>query len=109
MSKMNLEMDQGGTFIVSVLLNDQDGNPLNTSGMAAQAQMRPYYDSNTYVAMSVGLANGVISLSLTANQTANIAANTWVYDVVLADTSNNFIRIFEGNINVKPRTTRWLP
>jgi hypothetical protein len=50
--------------------------------------------------------NGIITLSLTANQTANMVGGRYVYDVELTDASNSISRIVEGIVTVTPQVTR---
>ena len=50
-------------------------------------------------------ANGNIVISLNFNQTANVAAGRYVYDV-RANTANTAVRIQEGIITVNPGVTK---
>lgn len=105
-SKANLVIDQGSTYSVTINIDDDNGDGLNVSGYSARAQMRKHYTSSNSVSFVTSLANGELSLSLTANQTANIVAGRYVYDVELIDSSNNVTRILEGIITVTPEVTR---
>jgi hypothetical protein len=49
---------------------------------------------------------GEITLSLTANQTGNIVAGRYVYDVELTDAANSITRIVEGIVTINPQVTR---
>ena len=106
-SKVNLIIEQGTTFNTIVLLNDQNGNPLATTGYGCQAQLRKHYQSSNGVQFTTNISNGQLLLSLTATQTANIVGGRYVYDVDLSDQSNNIIRLIEGIITVTPMVTRW--
>ena len=48
-SKVNLIIEQGTTFNTIVLLNDQNGDPLTTTGYGCQAQLRKHYQSSNGV------------------------------------------------------------
>ena len=51
-------------------------------------------------------AAGVVTLSLTSTQTANLDFGRYVYDVNLTDASNTVTRVLEGIVTVTPRVTR---
>ena len=102
MARVNLIIDQGRTFTTLVLLNDQNGYPLNVTSYSANAQMRKHAGSATLYAMNVQLTNGQMTLSMSANATAQLADGRYIYDVNLNDPANNFTTILEGLITVKP-------
>ena len=107
-TKANLVIDQGTTYTTDLNLTDENGDPLNLSGYSANSQIRKHYTSSNSVAFSTLIdANaGVITLSLTADQTANIVGGRYVYDVELTDSGNNISRIVEGIVTVTPQVTR---
>jgi hypothetical protein len=86
----NIFIDQGATFSTSVTITDEEGNALDLTNYSAQAQLRKTYDSLTSVDFSTTIAadplSGLISLELTAAQTAALEAGRYVYDLVI--TSN---------------------
>jgi hypothetical protein len=57
-SKANLVIDQGTTYSVSINLDDENGDPLNTGGYTSRAQMRKHYTSSNAVTFSTALADG---------------------------------------------------
>lgn len=106
-TKVNLVVDQGTTFTTSITFNDENGNTINFSTYSGAAQMRKHFTSSNSVAFSVSLtSNGVVSLSLTANQTANLVAGRYVYDLEVTDASNQISRLIEGIVTVTPNVTR---
>ena len=105
-SKANLVIDQGTTYSVTINLDDENGDPLNIGGYSSRAQMRKHYTSSNAVTFSTALANGELTLSLTANQTSNIVSGRYVYDAELIDASGNVTRIVEGIITVTPEVSR---
>jgi hypothetical protein len=107
-TKANLVIDQGTTYTTDLNLTDENGDPLVLSGYTANSQIRKHYTSSNSVAFSVSInaAAGVITLSLSANQTANMTSGRYVYDVELADASNSISRIVEGIVTVTPQVTR---
>lgn len=107
-TKANLSIDQGATFTTVVTLTDNDGNVIDISGYTGAAQMRKHYTSSTAKTFTVQLggASGTITLSMSANTTANIEAGRYLYDVELTDVSGIVSRVFEGIVTVNPNITR---
>lgn len=108
-TKANLVIDQGSTYSTTLTLTDEDGEALDLTNNTAQAQIRKSYSSLTYTSFttSVNVAAGEVLLSLTAEQTANMIAGRYVYDVELTDTTANSVtRIVEGIVTVTPQVTR---
>lgn len=106
--KANLIVDQGTDYSTSINLTDSDGNIVPLTGYTANAQIRKTYSSSNAINFSIYLesANGVVQLSLTDTQTANIVAGRYVYDVVVVSPTNVTSRIVEGIVTVTPRVTK---
>ena len=106
--KANIIIDQGSTFVTAIDLTDDYDNPLDLTTFTAAAQMRKHYTSSNSTSFNVttGGTNGVLTLALSANATANINAGRYMYDVELADSSNNVVRVVEGIVTVTPNITR---
>jgi hypothetical protein len=106
-TKVNLVIDQGTTFTTSITFNDENGNTINFSTYSGSAQMRKHFTSSNSTSFSVSLtSNGVVTLSLTANQTGNLVAGRYVYDLEVTDASNQISRLIEGIVTVTPNVTR---
>lgn len=107
-TKSNLVIDQGSTFSTDLTLTDENGDMLLLAGYTANSQMRKWYTSSSPAATfstSINANLGVVTLSLTANQTSNLVAGRYVYDVELNDGSE-ISRIVEGIVTVTPQVTR---
>lgn len=105
----NLYVDQGSTFTVSINLTESDNSAKNLTSHSARSQLRrSYYSvSNTQFSANISdAANGVITLSLTDGQTANLKAGRYVYDVELISPANIVTRIIEGIVVVSPEATK---
>jgi len=106
----NLYMEQGTSFATTITLDDAYGNSYNLIGYVASSQMRKsYYSSNATATFSssINTDKGTITLTLSSNTTANIAAGRYVYDAVIVNSANNIVtRILEGIVDVSPRVTR---
>jgi len=108
----NLIIDQGATFSSDVTVKDTNGNAFNLTGYTASAKMAlGYASTRTRTIITTAVANdattGVITLSLTADQTNNLDAPArYVYDVEILKTSDSTVtRVIEGIITVNPSVT----
>lgn len=107
-TKAPLVIDQGSTFSADLTLTDENGDPLVLDGYTANSQMRKWYSSSNAAATfttSINVNTAVITLSLTANQTSNLVAGRYVYDVEIKSGSE-VSRIVEGIVTVTPQVTR---
>ena len=77
------------------------------SGYTASSQIRKWYTSTKYVEFTTAVNSdiGVITLSLTSDQTSSLSAGRYVYDVEITD-NVTISRIVEGIITVNPNVTR---
>lgn len=107
-TKANLVVDQGATYSTSITITDDNDNIYDLTGYTGAAQMRKHYTSSNATSFSVSLEaqTGIVTLSLTAGQTANLTAGRYVYDVEITSSSNVVSRILEGIVTVTPNVTR---
>ena len=105
----NLRIDQGTTFNSDVTVTNSDNTAFDLTGYTAQAKMaQGYASTRTRTVITTAIASdpttGVITLSLTADQTAVLEAPArYVYDVEITKTSDSSItRVIEGIITVNP-------
>lgn len=105
--KLNFFIEQGTTFSKTFDLLNTDGSALVVAGYSANASMKKHFDSSDSTAkvFTCSLANGEVTLSMTAEYSANIEGGRYVYDIKLTDASNNVTRPYEGLITVKPNVT----
>jgi hypothetical protein len=106
-----LYIDQGSTFINTLNLTDDITNqPINVSSYVVTGQLRrSYYSANASANLTCTITNsetGEITLSLSAEQTANLKAGRYLFDVKSINQGNNVTRILEGIINITPQVTR---
>lgn len=107
-TKANIVIDQGTTFSTVITLADENGDSINLTGYSANSQIRKHYSSSNSQSFSVSLggAQGTVTLSLTSTQTSNLVAGRYVYDVEVTSSSNVISRIVEGIVTVTPEVTR---
>lgn len=109
MSKIqNLYLDQGATFVSNLTYTDNNKNPVDLSGFSVRAEFRNSYstaNSYTFTASMIDEGNGVVNLSMSASDTANVKAGRYVYDIE-AYNGTIVTRIFEGLVIVNPEVTK---
>ena len=79
----NLNIDQGATFSTNVYYLDIN-TPTSLAGYGVRAKLkRSYYSANStsFIARVIDAANGIVSLRLNSDVTANLVAGRYVYDV----------------------------
>jgi hypothetical protein len=107
-TKANLIIDQGTTFSTDLSLTDENGDALNLSGYTANSVIKKWYTSQTFTSFntSINATSGVITLSLSANTSANLYSGRYVYDVDIIQTSTGAVsRVVEGIVTVTPSVT----
>jgi hypothetical protein len=105
----NLTIDQGSTYSISIELSDALGNSLDLTEYDIRAQLRKSYGSNTFTEFTassgINPENGVITLSLTSEQTGALRPGRYVYDIEI-ENEDEVTRVLEGIITVTPEVTR---
>lgn len=105
----NLTVDQGSSFESTIDITDTENNPVNLTGYTFIGQIRKTYASTTFVSFTITSVNptsGSIKLVLSAEQTSEIKAGRYLYDVEIISSTNTVTRVIEGQIEVTPRVTR---
>ena len=107
---VELTIEQGANLNSTVSVNDIQGDAVNLYYYTASSQLRKsYYSSsaNTMSAIVTGNANGEITLSMTASNTALLTPGRYVYDLTIRNTLDNSVsRVVEGTAVVLPSVTR---
>jgi hypothetical protein len=105
-----LNIEQYATFSTTVNVEDSQGTAVNLSGYTAASQIRKSYYStsaNNLTATVTGIANGEITLAMTAANTANLTPGRYLYDLVItAPTTGVKTRVVEGIVNVLAGVTQ---
>lgn len=106
---VELQIESGATFNTEISVNEPDGTSKNLVGYVASSQMRKSYYSTSAINFDISITSpvqGIISMRMSAANTANVKAGRYVYDVEIRDTNNVVTRIFEGIVTVLPNVTR---
>jgi len=102
-------VEQGATFSTTINVEDSQGSAVNLSGYTAESQIRKsYYSStaNNFTATVTGIANGEITLSMTAANTANLTPGRALYDLLITSPAGVKTRVIEGIVTITPSVTR---
>lgn len=109
---LDIEIEQGATFELVFIYQDEAGNPIDLTGMTARMQLRRTYNSPDAL-LSLTNANGriifdpfagKITLSVSATDTTPLTGSG-VYDLELIDGST-VNRILEGSFKVCAEATK---
>jgi hypothetical protein len=107
---VELTIEQGANLISTVSVNDNQGDAVNLTTYSASSQLRKSYYSSSVTAMLAtitGNANGQITLSMTAANTANLTPGRYVYDLTIKNSVDNSVtRVVEGTAVILPSVTR---
>lgn len=104
-----LTLEQGATFSTTLNVEDTNGDAINLSSYTTASQMRKSYysaSSTTISATITSSANGEITLSMSAANTANVTPGRYVYDVIITSPTDVVTRVVEGIVTVLPSVTR---
>ena len=106
-SELNLE--QYANFSTTVNVEDSSGTAINLFGYSAASQIRKSYYSTTATNFTVtvtGVANGEVTISMTAANTANMSPGRYLYDLVITSPASVKTRVIEGIVVVLPGVTQ---
>jgi hypothetical protein len=104
-----IQVEQYATFSTTINVQDTTGAALNLFGYGVNSSIRRSYYSETstdFDAFVSGIANGEITIAMSAANTANLTPGRSLYDVVITDTNGIKTRVVEGIVNVLPGVTR---
>jgi hypothetical protein len=104
-----INLEAYATFSTTVNVEDSQGGAVNLAGYSAASQIRKSYYStsaNNFTATITGTANGEITLSMTAANTANLTPGRYLYDLVITSPEGTKTRVVEGIVNVLAGVTQ---
>lgn len=107
--KHNFTIEQGATFERVLTITD-DGVARDLTGHVFAMQARRHVaDAEAAFEVTCAVtsaAGGQVTLSMTAAETADLAAGNYVYDLDETTPDDFVIRLLQGNIMVSPEITR---
>lgn len=105
----NLEIDQGSDFNVEMILENDDGTPMDLRQFSVYSQFRKSYGSPigyTFDASILDELNGVIRLRLSGVASSAIKPGRYLYDVEISNPIPYKTRVVEGIVTINPEITR---
>jgi carbohydrate-binding DOMON domain-containing protein len=104
-----LEIEAGATFSLEFEYRNDNGTLFDFTGWTAKAQIRqtPSSASALEITTAINAGTSVITISLTAVQTATLTATNYVWAMELTQTSTSkVVRLVEGGVVVSPEVVR---
>ena len=109
--RYDMTIEQGATFYLPLTYSDSNGSAIDLSTYTAMLQVRRTPTTPVVTELStendrivLGGADGSITLSMLAEDTADLPAGSYRYDLVLTSGASK-TRLLEGTCTVKPRIT----
>ncbi len=102
-------VEQYASFSTTVNVEDSNGDAINLSGYTAASQIRKsYYSSiaNSFTTTITGIANGEITLAMTAANTALLTPGRSLFDLVITAPNGTKTRVVEGIVTITPGVTQ---
>ena len=105
---VNFVLDQGATLEKTITAqNSAGGNVTISSGTCAAKMRQSTYSGNNIHTFSTSVTGSNVTISMTATNTANIAAGQYAYDVEYTQSDATTIeRLCEGIVTVSPQSTK---
>ena len=115
MADYNLQVTQGSDFSIRLTLNDANGSAVDLTAYRVSGSVRDRYSSSSVLLdlsptiVSGGtpdaIASGLIDITLSATQTANLPVTEAVYDVERIAADGVVNKIIQGKVRVYPEAT----
>lgn len=106
---VEIDIDQGTDFILTLQINNDDGTPKNLTGFDFSSSIKKSYYSTSSAAdfsvNSLDAENGTIILELTATQTADIKSGRYLFDIKQTSDQFKVERLAEGIVTIHPQIT----
>lgn len=104
----NLYIDQGTDFSQTIVVKTVQGQVVNLTGGSLRSEARLSFSSTTsypFTVTVVDAVNGIITLSMTNEQTSLMKAGRYVYDG-LFEIGDVISRFIQGIVTVNPGVTQ---
>jgi hypothetical protein len=110
---INLDINQGESYCITLNASDSNGDALNLSGYNARSYIKSYYSQTGYLEFTpliVSITGGIMNFSLTSYETESLPVGKSVYDIELYQTGisgldTEVTKLAKGYINVYPQAT----
>lgn len=104
-SPLNLTVEQGADFELTITVRNKNNVPLNLLGYSASSVIKKHSSSTTSRPFSVTFVdrqNGRISLSMSHTVTNTLSEGRYLYDIILTSPNNLRTRVIQGMVTVSP-------
>ena len=106
----NLTIDQGSNFTYDLEVTNTDGTDFDLTGYTMVAKIAKGYASThtrtVFTCVTTTPTEGVVTISLTADQTKALKAGRYVFDVVATHADSTVTRLLEGIVIVTPSVVK---
>lgn len=110
----DLEIWQGQTFNFAFVWKDSTGTPINLTGYSGRMHLRPTVMAEVVLIdlstengkMNFDHLNGGITLTISAEETAQIKCKNAVYDLEVFNAEGGVRRLMEGKVIIHREVTR---
>lgn len=104
----NIFIDQGATFLLSLVAQDSYGSYIDIAGATGYCHLRTSYYSANYKEMVVSVTGGTsgYTIGMGASASAALKPIVYVYDVEFHRPDGTVVRTHQGNATVDPNTTK---
>ena len=105
---VNFVLDQGATFEKTITAkNTASGNVIISSGTTSSKLRQSTYSGNNIHTFTTSITGSNVTISMTATNTANVAAGQYVYDIEYTQSDATTVeRLAEGIVTVSLQSTK---
>ena len=108
---VNFNIEQGTTFTSDVTVKDNAGDTFDLTGYSAFGALSKgvssFYNRTQFTISITTPTTGVLTLDLTADQTASLDEGRYLFDIEIIRASDSTVtRVIEGIITIRPRASR---
>ena len=108
---VNFNIEQGTTFTTDVTVTDNAGDTFDLSDYSAFGALSKgvssFYTRTQFTTSITTPTNGIVTLDLTADQTAALEEGRYIFDVEIIKGSDSTVtRVIEGIITIRPSASR---
>ena len=110
MAVHDITIQQGATFAKTLTITDDSDVAIDISNDSFRGQVRKHHSSTTteatFTLTVTDGANGIVSWSISATDTASMGNCKFYYDIEWVKANGNVVRLLEGIADTTPEVTR---
>jgi hypothetical protein len=105
-SIVNLFVDQGSDYTLTLTVKDDDGSPTDITGYTVEAYFQKWTGSNKvykFTPTVTDATNGKLQIKLLGSESDDIPSGRYNYDVVINNSDNDITRrVIQGQVTLNP-------